>query len=205
MTTNPTTRPTSSVRSIQLAVVALAAVAVVIAAYGFGGFGRNSGGAGPLPTGSPTASPSGSPSVSPSPVATPTPTPKPTRDPNAPPIKVRLTTANGNVIDLDIVDYSQLIVAAEAGVPGDGASVEWGSVKVEQLDSRTLRLTWTNTPGDGRMWMTLDEAGRKLVLAQPEFDGDSIAFDRVLVLAFAEDVEADEFEIILITSNHADS
>jgi hypothetical protein len=55
------------------------------------------------------------------------------------------------------------------------------------------------------MWMTLDEAGRKLVLAQPEFDGDSIAFDRVLVLAFAEDVEADEFEIILITSNHADS
>jgi hypothetical protein len=53
--------------------------------------------------------------------------------------------------------------------------------------------------------MTLDEAGRRIVIAQPEFDGDSIAFDRVLVLTFAEDVEGDAFEIVLITSNHADS
>jgi len=203
MTARTSARQAAFLRPANLAILLLAVAAIVVAAIGFGGFGRDNSGGAPLPTGSPTASPSPSPSVSPSPTVTPT--PKPTRDPNAPPIKVRLTAGNGSTYDLDIVDYSQLIKAAEGGVPGDGASVEWGTVKVEQLDSTTLRLTWVNTPGSGRGWMTLDEAGRRMVIVQPEYEGDSVAFDRVLVLEFAEAVEADDFEIILITSNHADS
>jgi hypothetical protein len=203
MTARTSARQTAFLRPANLAILLLAVAAIVAAAIGFGGFGRDNSGGGPLPSGNPTAKPSVSPSVSPSPIVSPT--PRPTRDPNAPPIKVRLTASNGSTFDLDIVDYSLLIEAAEGGVPGDGASVEWGTVKVEQLDGRTLRLTWTNTPGSGRGWMTLDEAGRKIVIAQPEYEGDSIAFDRVLVLEFVEDVEADDFEIILITSNHADS
>jgi hypothetical protein len=202
MTTRTTVRRGSPVRPVHLLVVGLAAVAVAAAALGFGGFGRGTGGAGPVPSGSPSTPPSASPSASPSPIVSPT--PRPSRDPNAPPIKVRLTAGDGSTYDLDIVDYSLLIKAAAGGVPGDGASVEWGTVKVEQLDARTLRLTWTNLSGSGRGWMTLDEAGRRIVIAQPEYSGDSVAFDRVLVLAFVEDVEADDFEIVLITSNDAD-
>lgn len=203
MTARTSARQAAFLRPANLAILLLAVAAIVVAAIGFGGFGRDNSGGAPLPTGSPTASPSPSPSVSPSPIVTPT--PKPTRDPNAPPIKVRLTAGDGSTYDLDIVDYSQLIKAAEGGVPGDGASVGWGEVKVEQLDSRTLRLTWTNLSGSGRGWMTLDEAGQRIVIAQPEYFGDSYASDRVLVLEFVEDVEADDFEIVLITSNHADS
>jgi len=203
MTARTSARQAAFLRPANLAIILLVVAAIAVAAIGFGGFGRGNSGGGPLPTGSPSASPSPSPSASPPPSVTPT--PKPTRDPNAPPIKVRLTASNGSTYDLDIVDYSQLIKAAEGGVAGDGASVEWGTVKVEQLDSTTLRLTWVNTPGSGRGWMTLDEAGRRIVIVQPEFEGDSIAFDRVLVLEFAEAVEADDFEIVLITSNHADS
>jgi len=53
--------------------------------------------------------------------------------------------------------------------------------------------------------MTLDEAGKRLVLAQPEHNGDTFASDRSLVPTFAEDVEADDLEIVLITSNRPDS
>ena len=207
MTARTTARQGSLLRSSSGAVVLVAAGAILVAAIGFGGLGRNNSGGAPLPSGSPTVSPSpspsDSPSVSPSPIVTPS--PKPTRDPNAPPIKVRLTAGNGSTFDLDIVDYSLLIRAAEAGVPGDGASVPWGEVKVEQLDSRTLRLTWVNLAGSGRGWMTLDEAGERIVIAQPEYFGDSVAFDRELVLRFVEDVDAEDLEVQLITSNHADS
>lgn len=209
MTARTNTRQGPLLRSSSGAILVVAAGAILVAAIGFGGFGRNNGGGAPLPSGSPTASPSAPSSPSPSPSVTPspvvTPSPKPTRDPNAPPIKVRLTASDGHTFDLDIVDYSMLVKAAEGGVPGEGASVDWGKVKVEQLDSRTLRLTWVNLPGSGRGWMTVDEAGRKIVIAQPEYFGDTFASDRVLVLEFIEDVDADDFEIHLITSNHADS
>jgi hypothetical protein len=164
-------------------------------------------------TGDPSATPGAaatpSPTVIPSPTATPVPaTPsqapsvKPTAastDPasDAIPMKVDLANATHHKVYVDIVDQSGKVVGGTSGKPGDGATVATKTLKVENIDSKTLRLTWTDIPGNNALGLYIDKSLTHFVLVQPEHDGDSIPFDRILILKFSQAVSAQNIDAVL--------
>jgi hypothetical protein len=204
-------RPTAIVAS-GVGAVTVALVAIV-ALGGFGGRGVNDGGVViPPPTSAPSvpaASPSSDPSQAP---ATPKPTAKPTPKPaatpaseptdggtDAIPIRVDLRNATGADIHVDIVDGTGLLVDAESGRPGEGVSTD--RLVVENLDPRTLKLTWSDFPIDNALALYLDRTddGYRFLLIQPAPTGvtDAIALDRELILRFSEPISAGDVETFL--------
>jgi hypothetical protein len=175
----------------------------------------------PLVTPRPSATPDIVPETSPTPrptarPASPTPkplpaTPAPEPSPPAPvpadgghdamPIRVDLRNATGAQVHVDIADRAGVVVAAESGRPGDGASVESDTLVVQNVDARTLRLTWVDFPIDNALALYIDrtDAGYRFVLIQPEPSGDTdaIAYDRELLLRFADDISANDVEAFL--------
>lgn len=122
------------------------------------------------------------------PAATPAASPRPSA---AGPLSVLLSTATGHRVTIDILDESGHVVAARSGQPGDGASVPFGTVVAENVDARTVRLTWSDTPGDAKLALYVDEAVDVVLVIRPERPaGDAIAFDRVLVVEFDRPVDA---------------
>ena len=117
------------------------------------------------------------------------------------PIRVDLRNATAAQVYVDIVDRPGVVVGAESGRPGDGASVESDKLVVQNVDARTLRLTWVDFPIDNALALYIDrtETGYRFVLIQPEPSGDtdSIAFDRELILRFAADISANDVEAFL--------
>lgn len=199
-----------------LAGVAAVAVVAVVAFGGGGGRGNGNGGVA-VPSGSPAAPPSAPPSQAPTeapsdePSADPTneptnePTDEPTNEPDpgsdGMPIKVDLGNATGADVYVDIVDQTGRLSGARSGTPGDGASVEGRTLRVENLDERTLKLTWIDYPIDNALALYIEdfEGHLRLLLVQPEPTGatDAMGFDRELILSFSESVSADEVEAIL--------
>jgi hypothetical protein len=203
--TTPVNQPTSAgrTRSTRLLPLILAvAAAVIIAAVAFGanGFGGNDT---PEPTDKPV--PSGSPKPTPTLAPTPEPTNAPTPNPTPQVIPITLETADGHRIDLDIVDNSGKVLRAHTEKARSGASIEWGTVKVENVDAETLRFTWTNTPGSGKMFMTIDAEAGLFVLVQQKYEGDSIATDRFVEITFDGPISADDIEVSLTTANNVDA
>ena len=137
------------------------------------------------------------PAPSEAPVATPTPvaTPEPTdggRD--ATPLTVDLVTPDGHDVHVDIVDRHSLLESAESGHPSEGMSVEPYTLKIENLDERTLKLTWVDFGIDNALALHFFQSGRTLVMVQPEPDGavDAMGHDRELILTFKEPISADD-------------
>jgi hypothetical protein len=162
-----------------------------------------------VPDATPTPRPSTRP-TSPTPKprpATPAPTPAPaTPAPtdaghDAMPIRVALRNATGAQVHVDIVDRPGVVVDAESGRPGDGASVPTDTLVVRNVDARTLRLMWVDFPIDNALALYIDrtDAGYRFVLIQPEPSGDTdaMAFDRELILRFAHEVSANDVEAFL--------
>lgn len=110
---------------------------------------------------------------------------------------VTLEGASGNAVSVEIIDASGLLVGAESGTPGDGASVAPYEVVVTNDDPTTVRLVWAGGPCDSVDSLAIDATARAFLLVEPECPGDAIAFDRVLVLHFATPVAADEIQAIL--------
>ncbi len=110
---------------------------------------------------------------------------------------VALANATGNDVAIEIVDESGTLRSATSGTPGDGASVKPYTVTVGNDDPTTLRLTWVGGPCDAQDLLAIDATGRRFLLVQPECPGDAVVFDRVLVLGFAEPIDADDVEAIL--------
>jgi len=133
--------------------------------------------------------------------ATPHPTSAPTNaapsDPATARNVVTLATATDNDVTIEIVDESGTLREAASGTPGDGASVEPYTVTVANVDATTLRLTWVGGPCDALDQLAIDATGQRFLLVQPECPGDAVAFDRVLVLRFAEPIQAGDVEAIL--------
>lgn len=113
------------------------------------------------------------------------------------PIKVDLVNATNDDVYVDIVDQSGKLVSGRSGQPGDGGSVATGTIKVENVDPQTLRLTWTDTPGDNALALYIDNTATHFVLVQPEHAGDAIPFDRILILKFSQPVSARSIEAVL--------
>jgi hypothetical protein len=72
------------------------------------------------------------------------------------PIRVDLRNATGAQVHVDIVDRPGVVVGAESGRPGDGASVATDTLVVENVDARTLRLTWVDFPIDNALALYID-------------------------------------------------
>ena len=157
---------------------------------------------------SPSAPPSERPTVTPAPIVTPGPvvTPAPTPDPSddgedAMPITVHLETRTAADVYVDIVDRIGILGEAVTGHPAEGASVEPGVLKVENVDERTLRLSWSTWILDDGLALYLDEgeSGHRftLVLPAPDDSTDTMAVDHILLLTFDEPVSADDVEAII--------
>jgi hypothetical protein len=147
------------------------------------------------------ADPSPSAPASPAP-ATPGPTPEPTGAPSATPSEVPagagidLDTADDHDVVVGIDDQGGVLAGAGTGHAGDGMSVRWGDVAVENVDADTLRVTWVGLPVDAEVGLSVQRTGDAVVLAftqpAPPANSDAIGFDRVLVLDFATPVRGED-------------
>jgi hypothetical protein len=115
------------------------------------------------------------------------------------PITVNLDNGTNDKVYVDIVDQSGKVVSAVSGHPGDRGAVPMGTIKVENVDSRTLRLTWSDIPGDNALGLYIDKSLTHFVLVQPEHDGDTIGYDRILILKFSGPVSARYIKAVLQT------
>ena len=216
-------RPTATVLAGVFGAVIGSAALVVGLLAGGGGPDRDPAAA-PLPSAAPigSSSPSATPGSTPRPRPSQAPTERPTKTPTATvdptpggspetppedggsdaiPLKVELDNATGADVYVDIADRTGILVDAASGQPGDGASVEPYRLQVENVDARSLRLTWVDYPIDNALALYIDRVGGgyRLLLVQPEPTGptDSIAFDRELILTFSETVSAVDVEAFL--------
>ena len=197
------TRPAVAITFAGVAIVASAATALAVGA----GKAATPPAARPSPSvvasaPPPPAAPVASPKPTTAPTAVPTPKPTHTNSPTDPaPIKVDLRTVDGHDVRVDIVDISGILETAVSGSPAEGASAE--GLVVENVDARTLRLTWVDFPIDNvdQLFIEWFDGHLKLVLVQPEPTGvtDAIGVDRELVLTFSEPVSAADVETLLTT------
>jgi uncharacterized membrane protein len=193
-------------------IVSIAAGTILAALIAFTAFGGGGGTddpvlppiASPSPSAPSTPVPAPDETPEPTPVSAPDQTPAPASDPDngsdAMPIKVDLQNATGAQVYVDIVDNTGLLVEARSGTPGDGMSVE--GLVAENIDARTLKLTWTDFPIDNALALYVDEheGGIRLLLVQPGPTGttDAMGFDRELILSFSEPISADQVETVLV-------
>jgi hypothetical protein len=157
-------------------------------------------------TGAPAASPSDPPAMpSPAPVtpapASPAPaTPAPTEVPAAD-LRVDLQSTSGQDVYVDIVDRSGTIERAVTGRPAEGVSVGSGTLQVENLDARTVRLMWSDFPIDNQLRLFVDPigVGYRFLMIQPAPTGpaDAMGEDRILDLTFDREVSAAEVETFI--------
>ena len=175
-------------RHLSLAFVGLAVALTV---------GACSAGAG---AGAPTIPPASNPPVAtPQPSQPVQPTAEPSEDPgsDAMPLTVDLVTADDHDVRVDIVDHSGRLVGARSGRPAEGISVDTGRVNIENVDDRTLRLTWSDFAMDNALALYIDESGATAILVQPGPVGtvDAIGADRQLVLTFDAPISAGDLRI----------
>jgi hypothetical protein len=150
-----------------------------------------------------TAAPSESLPASPAPSipASPEPSQAPSGEPSGEPSgvpgdgSIRLDVADPHEVSVVVTAPDGVLRGAASGRAGDGMSVRWGSVEVENLDADTLRVTWVGLPqaGVARLALAANGDGYRLSLRQPAppANSDAIGLDRVLVLHFAAPVNAE--------------
>lgn len=189
-------------RSVLPLAAVLAVVAVLILVAG-GVFGR---GADPSPD--PGATPSAAPSAQPRATPAPSPTLKPTDGPSDGPFKVDLENLTGDDVSVVIDDETGTLTGAASGIPGDGMSVRWFDVLVENLDAETVRIVWVGLPRDEQLTLaiTADSGTYRLLLVQaaPPANSDALGFDRVLDLRFESPVSASDVEVTIEETPLAD-
>jgi hypothetical protein len=174
--------PTSSLRTAIAAVLIVAAISLVAVMTSFA-VSR---------TDPPSPVPSGAPSApAPSPVKAPTPAPTEVADG---PIVVDLDTADANDVSVEIDDATGKVVGASSGSARDGMSVRWGEIVAENVDSDTVRISWSGWPIDEviDLGISADGDGYDFAFSQklPYPNTDAMGADRVLVIDFDHPVDA---------------
>jgi hypothetical protein len=191
-------RSTSRTIAALLAGVVLAAV-VALAANAAFGRGTSS----PEPSSPPVVTPSPEPSDEPTPPSeepSEEPSEQPSEQPSEPPTdgptKIALENLTGHDVFIAIDDDTGTIVDAQSGTPGDGMSVRWLDVKVENIDADTLRVVWVGLPRDEVVYLDVSTVDGKLRLRfvqdGPPPYSDAIGFDRILELSFDEPVRSED-------------
>jgi hypothetical protein len=186
-------------RSTSRTIVALLAgvvLAAIVALAANAAFGR--GGSSPEPSSPPVVTPSPEPSDEPSTPPSDEPSEEPSDEPTDPPadgpIKVALENLTGDDVSVEIDDESGMVVDAQSGTPGDGMSVRWFDVKVENIDADTLRVVWVGLPRSEvvRLGVSTVDGKIRLRFAQdaPPANSDALGFDRILELTFDRPVRS---------------
>jgi hypothetical protein len=180
----PSSIRTRSLRPLVGALVLVAVVAVVAT----GAFGA-------------TPSPAPSPTLAPTPVPPVVPVPVPSVPPSTPPatdgdFDVALRDLTGHDVSVVIEDRTDSLVTAESGNPGDGMSVRWFDVKVENIDAETLRIVWVGLGRDELVHLGVsrvdDKVRLRFVQAAPPAYSDATGYDRVLNLKFDVPVRSED-------------
>ncbi|HSL32177.1 MAG TPA: hypothetical protein VK871_00930 [Candidatus Limnocylindrales bacterium] len=187
----------SSVRSLALPGAALLVSLVALAFLAGNAFGRAGDPGSPSVSAPPSAAPS-----TPAP-STPAPsTPAPSIRPSVAPsddlsdgvITVALDIATPHDVSVLIEDVSGSLVGASSGRAGDGMSVRWYEMAVENVDADTLRVTWSGFPADDELELGIVDVdgtiSLQLVQQGPPLNSDGLGFDRVLILDFDHPVDA---------------
>ena len=173
-----------------IAGIAAVALVVVVGAVAFGA-GRQLAAA---PTPTPISSPSPAP-TSPVQPATPTPTSTPSDGPTV----VVLDTVDENDPRVVVDDQTGKLADVLSGHAADGMSVRWNDAIVDQIDPRTIRVTWVWFPDEEEVVLTITADGGAPVLVfdqrAPYANTDALGADRVLVLTFEDDVDAEAVEV----------
>ena len=83
-----------------------------------------------------------------------------------------------------------------SGHPAKGTSVERFKLEIENLDERTLKLTWVDFGIDNALALHFFQEGRVRVGPAPEPAGDvdATGHDRELILTFEEPISAEDIE-----------
>jgi hypothetical protein len=178
-----------------LAGVVLAAVVALAANAAFG-----QGTTSPEPSRPPVATPSPAPSDEPTTPPSDEPSQEPSEQPTDPPAdgptKIVLENLTGHDVAVAIDDETGTIVDARSGTPGDGMSVRWMDVKVENIDADTLRVVWVGLPRDEVVNLGVSTVDGKLRLRfvqdGPPPYSDAMGFDRILELSFAGPVRSED-------------
>jgi hypothetical protein len=190
----------SNVSRVALPVAALFAVLAVLVVVAGGALGRSADPS-PTPSDRPSTPPSAAPSAPSSPQPTAEPTGEPTDAPADGPITVDLDNLTDHDVSVVIDDETGALDGAVSGEPGDGMSVRWFDVKVENLDSKTLRVVWVGLPRDEQVQLSISEADGRyrlgFVQAAPPANSDAVGYDRILVLRFETDVNTEDVEVTL--------
>jgi hypothetical protein len=176
-----------------LAVGALLAATVLVVVVG-GVFGRDV-----APSPAPSIPPSSAPSVEPGATPSPQPTVKPTDGASDGPFKVALDNLTEHDVSVVVNDETGTLAGVTTGQPGDGMSVRWFDVKVENLDAGTIRVTWVGLPRDEEVRLLISGEGGayrlRFVQAAPPANSDAVGYDRILVLRFHAAVDAEDVEV----------
>lgn len=184
-----------TVPAILAATVLLSAVAVGAT----GVFGRTV-----TPTPDPSTPPTVEPSVPPTtpPTAPPTvpPTPAPSDEPSSPPadgvFEVDLDNLTDHDVSVVVDDETGSVVEVTSGRPGDGMSVRWFDLKIENIDAETLRIVWVGLPRDEVVHLGISHVDGKVQLRfvqdGPPANSDATGYDRVLNVKFVVPVRAEE-------------
>jgi hypothetical protein len=147
----------------------------------------------------PTAVPDGPTGVSPTGVPQPSTPPSPLVPSTPQPdgvdgIVIPLDVFLPDDVQLAISDREGLIQQAATGQAGDGMSVRWGQAVVRNTGPRTLEVTWTGIPRDELVTLVARSDGDRVLLRfgqeAPPANSDAMGADRVVVLTFAEPIDA---------------
>ena len=150
-------------------------------------------GDGPIAT--PVATPVATPTTAPTPAPV-RPTAVPSGSPAGGDIAVPLKNLTGHDVSVVVDDETGTLDVASSGTPGDGMSVRWFGVKVENIDDDTLRVVWVGLPRDEVVELAITAADGTIRLAfvqdAPPANSDALGFDRVLELSFAQPVRSED-------------
>jgi hypothetical protein len=144
----------------------------------------------PVPTATPV--PTSTPTATPAPTVEPAPTPTPAPSGGIGDLDIRNLTDHD--VKLHVTDATGKVVSLRSGTPGDGMSVRWFDVKVENVDATTVRVIWVGLPRDEvvQLGISAADGGYRLrfVQAAPPANSDAVGFDRIVEIAFDEPVRA---------------
>lgn len=174
----------------------LAAIGLLVAAVGVTAVGSRPQDPSIVPgqSVSPAPSPSTARSAESEPSSAPSATPatgdpfQPIGSPAMAPIRVVLGGEVGNETSVDVVDESGLLVSAVAGPNTLGQEVQ--TFDASNDAPNVIRLTWPGAPCDTVHRLTIDATMTTLTLDRPNCYGDSMGYDRSLILTFQEPVDA---------------
>jgi hypothetical protein len=108
-----------------------------------------------------------------------------------PKFSVELDQGTVENVTVSVIDDSDLVIEADAGA-GNSAATEINDVAVENVDPRSLRVSWIGTPCETAYEVRVDETARLITVTNRDCLGDSMAVGRVVVLRLSEPVPSGE-------------